>query len=87
MNYANIELALLECLYNLNPSNRGYVEGLVVKAVKKYQKTLHKEHFEAILKLGKHNTSANRLYKLIKDTQPELAQEIKMLIKKYGHVL
>jgi hypothetical protein len=60
---------------------------LIIKAIKKYQKTLHSERFEAILKLGKHNSSANRLYKLIKDIHPNLAQQIKTLIKKYGYVL
>jgi hypothetical protein len=63
------------------------VETLITKTLKKHQKTLRSDHFEAILKLGKHNSSANRLQKLIKDIHPELANQIKQYIKKYGHVL
>jgi hypothetical protein len=87
MTYANLELAILECLYNIHPSTIGYIEGLINKAIKKYQKTLKFTNFEHILKQGKHNSSANRLYKLIKNTQPTYAEELKKLIKKYGHIL
>ncbi|MDR0650846.1 MAG: hypothetical protein LBG59_05625 [Candidatus Peribacteria bacterium] len=55
--------------------------------MKKYQKTFHTERFETILKLGKHNSSANRFYKLIKEIHPDLSQHVKALIKKYGYVL
>jgi hypothetical protein len=87
MPYANLELAILECLYNINPSTKGYIEGLIIKAIKKYQKTLTIDHIENILKHGKYNSSANRLQKLIKDIHPEFAEKIKKLIKKYGYVL
>ena len=85
--YANLELAVLECLYNINPSTRGYIEGLVIKALKKYQKSFNIRQIEHLLKNNKHNTSINRLQKLIKNTHPKLSEEIKNLIKKYGYVL
>lgn len=87
MKHANLELATLECLYNLHPSNAGYIEGLIIKTFKKYQKTINLSNFQYILKQGKHNTSANRLQKLIKPSQPQLAEEIKKLIKRHGHIL
>jgi hypothetical protein len=40
-----------------------------------------------MIKRGKHNSSANRLYQLIKPTQLLLAEKIKSSIKKYGYLL
>jgi hypothetical protein len=85
--HANIELSILECLYNLHPSNTGYIENLITKAVKKYHKTLQTANFQDILKQKRYNTSANRLQKLIRNSHPELAENLKNLIKKYGHIL
>ena len=45
------------------------------------------QNIEKIIKLGKHNTSLNRLYLLTKTTYPSLSEEIKKLIKKYGFLL
>jgi hypothetical protein len=45
------------------------------------------QNFQQILKLGKHNSSINRLSTLLKPTLPALAAELKNLIKKYGHLL
>ncbi|MDR0608371.1 MAG: hypothetical protein LBG52_08830 [Candidatus Peribacteria bacterium] len=87
ISYANLELAILECLYNINPSSKGYLEGLILKAIKKFQKTIAISHFLQILKLGKHNSSINRLYTLLHPTSPTLAAELKNLIKKYGYFL
>ena len=71
----------------MNIINKGYVEGLILKAIKKNSKSLQVEHIQEILKLGKHNSSANRLYQLLKPTQPLLAEKIKSSIKKYGYLL
>ncbi|MDR0861137.1 MAG: hypothetical protein LBO09_09575 [Candidatus Peribacteria bacterium] len=87
MRYANLELAILECLYNINPSNKGTIEKTILKAVKNFQKTISIPHFQQILKLGKHNSSINRLYTLLSPSYPALAIDIKNLIKKYGHIL
>jgi hypothetical protein len=85
--YANLELSILECFYNIHPSNAGYLEGVITKALKKYQKTLKLTSFKHILKQGKHNSSANRLYKFTKNNQPDFAEELKKLVKKYGYIL
>jgi hypothetical protein len=45
------------------------------------------ENFAYILKQGKHNTSANRLQKLLKTLYPEFSEQLKKLIKKYGYAL
>ena len=84
---ANLELSVLECLYNFDTTNRGYIEECIKKSIKKNGKTLNLKNLETIIKLWKHNTSLNRLYSLVKTTYPSLAEWIKQLIKKYGFVL
>lgn len=84
---ANLELSILECLYNFDTTNKGYIEECIKKAIKKNGKTLNLSTLEAIIKLWKHNTSLNRLYSLTKLTYPTLSEEIKKLIKKYGFIL
>ena len=84
---ANLELSILECLYNFDTTNRWYIEACIKKAINKNGKSLNLQNIEKIIKLGKHNTSLNRLYLLIKPVYPSLAGEIKKLIKKYGFVL
>lgn len=84
---ANLELSILECLYNFDTTNKGYIEECIKKAIKKNGKTLNLSSLEAIIKLWKHNTSLNRLYSLTKLTYPSLSEEIKNLIKKYWFVL
>lgn len=84
---ANLELSILECLYNFDTTNRWYIEECIKKAIKKNGKTLNLFTLEAIIKQWKHNTSLNRLYSLTKLTYPTLSEEIKNLIKKYGFIL
>ena len=84
---ANLELSILECLYNFDTTNKGYIEECIKKAIKKNGKTLNLSTLEAIIKQWKHNTSLNRLYSLTKLIYPPLSEEIKNLIKKYGFVL
>ena len=84
---ANLELSILECLYNFDTTNKGYIEECIKKAIKKNGKTLDLSTLETIIKQWKHNTSLNRLYSLTKLTYPQLSEEIKNLIKKYGFVL
>ena len=84
---ANLELSILECLYNFDTTNKWYIEECIKKAIKKNGKTLNLSILEAIIKLWKHNTSLNRLYNLTKLTYPVLSEEIKKLIKKYGFIL
>lgn len=84
---SNLELSILECLYNFDTSNRWYIEECIKKAIKKNWKTLNIQNLESIIKLWKHNTSLNRLYNLIRNIYPNLASDIKLLIKKYGFLL
>ena len=84
---ANLELSILECLYNFDTTNKGYIEECIKKTIKKNGKALNLSTLEAIIKQLKHNTSLNRLYSLTKLTYPTLSEEIKNLIKKYGFVL
>lgn len=84
---ANLELSILECLYNFDTTNKWYIEECIKKAIKKNWKTLDLSALETIIKLWKHNTSLNRLYSLTKLSYPTLSEEIKKLIKKYGFVL
>ena len=84
---SNLELSILECLYNFDTTNRGYIEECIKKAIKKNWKTLNINNIESIIKLWKHNTSLNRLYNFTKLTYPKLSEEIKKLIKKYGFIL
>lgn len=84
---ANLELSILECLYNFDTTNKWYIEECIKKAIKKNGKTLNLSTLETIIKLWKHNTSLNRLYSLTKLSYPNLSEEIKKLIKKYGFML
>lgn len=84
---SNLELSILECLYNFDTTNRWYIEECIKKAIKKNGKTLSLQNLETIIKLWKHNTSLNRLYLLTSTTYPNLSKDIKNLIKKYGFVL
>ncbi len=87
MKVANLELSILECLYNFDTTNKWYIEECIKKAIKKNGKSLDISILETIIKQGKHNTSLNRLYNLTKNPYPTLAEEIKKLIKKYGFIL
>lgn len=84
---ANLELSILECLYNFDTTNKWYIEECIKKAIKKNGKSLNLSSLETIIKLWKHNTSLNRLYSLTKLTYPQLAEDIKNLIKKYWFIL
>ena len=84
---ANLELAILECLYNFDTANKWYIEECIKKAIKKNWKKLNLSTLESIIKLWKHNSSLNRLYSLTKLIYPTLSDEIKNLIKKYWFIL
>ncbi len=82
-----LELAILESLYNPGMIAQGYINELVKKVIRKYHKTLDIKVRESILRKNKHNTSINRLYALSKTIDPELADKLKGLIKKYGYFI
>jgi hypothetical protein len=66
---------------------QGYINELVKKTIRKYHTTLDMTVWEAILRKNKHNTSINRLYTLTKTIDPDLADKLKGLIKKYGYFI
>lgn len=84
---AGLELAILESLYNPGMISQGYTNELVKKVIRKYHKSLDIKVRESILKKNKHNTSINRLYELSKSIDPELAEKLKNLIKRYGYFI
>ncbi|HBB03756.1 TPA: hypothetical protein DCZ39_02505 [Patescibacteria group bacterium] len=67
--------------------SQGYINELVKKVIRKYHTTLDVKVWESILRKNKHNTSINRLYTLTKIIDPELADKLKQLIKKYGYFI
>ncbi len=84
--YAIKELALLESLFNYDEFHDRYAYELIKKIIKK-TKHLDLMCIEDILKLGKHHTSVNRLYKICKSNNKKLAEELLPLIKKWSFVL
>lgn len=84
---ADLELAILESLYNPSIILEGYINELVKKILKKYKKTLKLEVWEEILKKNKHHSSINRLHTLSKHIDPDLADRIKGIIRKYGYFI
>jgi len=84
---AGLELAIVESLYNPWMIAQGYINELVKKTIRKYHTTLDMTVWEAILRKNKHNTSINRLYALTKTIDPDLAEQLKQLIKKYGYFI
>ena len=60
---ANKELALLECMYNHDDLLDSQTRNLVKKVIKR-SSHLDTDTITKIIKLGKHHTSINRLYKI-----------------------
>ena len=84
---AGLELAILESLYNPWMISQGYINELVKKVIRKHHKTLDVKIRESVLRKNKHNTSINRLYVLTKTIDPDLADTLKNMIKKYGYFI
>lgn len=84
--FAKKELALLESLYNFDISCDRYTYELIKKIIKK-TKHMDIKCIEDILKLGKHHTSVNRLYKICKSLNKKLADDLLPVIKKWSFVL
>lgn len=84
---SNIELAILESLYNPNAISENYVKELIKKILRKHKKTLKYEIFEKIIKSWKHHSSINRLYNLSKIIDPEISTSLLQIVKKYSFLL
>ena len=84
---ANLELSILECLYNPSYPNKGYIDETIKKTIRKNKKYINLNTIEEILKRNKHHTSINRLYKLCLGIDPEISESIKNIIKKYSYFI
>lgn len=85
--YSNLELSILESLYNPSVISENYVKEVIKKVLRKHKKTLNFDIFWQILKLGKHHSSLNRLYSISKSIDPELATQIIAIVKKYSFII
>lgn len=84
---ANLELSILESLYNPSYPNKWYIEETIKKVIRKNKKYINLSIIEETLKNNKHHTSINRLYKLCMWIDPELSENIKNIIKKYSYFI
>lgn len=84
---ANIELSILESLYNPSVINQWYIQELVKKILRKNKKHLNIDIRAEVLKKNKHHSSINRLYKLSMWIDPTLSESIKNIIKKYSYFI
>lgn len=84
---ANLELAILESLYNPSYPNKLYINETIKKVIRKNKKYLDLSIIEEALKRNKHHTSINRLYKLCLSIDPEISENIKNIIKKYSYFI
>ncbi|HRX64206.1 MAG TPA: hypothetical protein P5060_03830 [Candidatus Absconditabacterales bacterium] len=84
---ASLELAILESLYNPSVVNKGYIDEIVKKTIRKNRKYLNIKIWEDILKNNKHHSSINRLYKLALSIDPNISEDIKNMIKKYSYFI
>ena len=84
---ANLELSILESLYNPSVVNKAYIDALVMRILRKNKKYLNHKIWEDILKRNKHHSSINRLYKLALSIDPTISDTLKNIIKKYSYFI
>lgn len=84
---ANLELAMLETLYNQSVVNKNYGEELIKKIIRKNYKHFNLKVWEDCLKNNKHHSAINKLYKIAQTIEPTLADALKTLIKKYSYFI
>jgi len=87
INYANLELSILETLYNIDKNNSPYIENLIIKLLKKNIKQYNFQNLENILQLRKFNSAVNYLLKLTTPLFPTFTETLKQIIKKHGYLL
>lgn len=85
--HANLELSILESLYNTSITNEGYIKEIIKKALKKNKNTVDTEIITKIIKSWKFNTACNKFLQIIKTINPKQYDTIKVIIKKYGNLL
>lgn len=85
--YANLELSLLETLYNPNILDSKYNTELIKKSLKKFKKILNYSNLQYIISLWKHHSSINRLYKISLSLDNKISDPILNIIKKESYFL
>ncbi len=83
---ANKELAVLECMYNYDSLLDKEMYIATKKLIKKWVQ-LDIDTITKIIKLWKHHTSINRLYKIANDVNKPFAEKLAEVIKKYSFFL
>lgn len=83
---ANPELALLECLYSYDEQFDRYTYESVKKVIRR-STHLDIDTLTKIIKLGKHHTSLNRLYKIAQKVNKTFAAKLSEVIKKHSFFL
>lgn len=84
---ANLELALLETLYNCDIKSNNYIVEIIKKILSTYHKKINMQTMASIIKLWKHHTSINRLYILSKYIDEVCAKDLLEIIKKYSYII
>lgn len=87
LHISQLELALLESLYNVEESLMGYTTEIIKKILRKHSSTLSLEVMKVILRMGKYHASINMLYKISLGIDPMFAEKLKELIKKVSFVM
>ncbi len=85
--YSWLELSILESLYSPDILWERYKNELVKKAIRKYKKIINYNVLSEIIKLGKHHTSINRMYKIWNSIDPKIWKLIWDIIKKESFFL
>lgn len=87
INVACIELAILETLNEWDLSEIGYQVEIIKKLLSKSRKQYDLDKMAQIVKIGKHHTAINKLYKLAGGVDPSLAKQIFDIIKRYSYTI
>lgn len=83
---ASKELSLLECMYNHDEMFHKDTDIMVKKVIKRSTQ-FDIDIIAQLVKLGKHHTSINRLYKIAKKTNKTFAKQLSEIIKRYSFFL
>ncbi len=81
---SNLELSILESLYNPDILSEKYINELVKKIIRKNKKSLDIQSIVNIIMLGKHHSSINRFHQLAKSIDSDCADKIWEIIKKHS---
>lgn len=84
---ANIELAMLESLHSTWKTQATLTNEYIKKIIKKHKKTLKIENFALMLSNNKHHVGINKLYQISKGIDPDFAEKLYALIKKYSFII